>query len=191
MRNNPYRRLLGWLLAGACCLMTAGCGLRDAVSPSDAVSRPASSEAVPATGVSEAVEILVDGEKTEDVFLLSSSWYGVSYQNEDSLNKLMMMKYAAKDSAIPQARNGARVNIRFAASEGVPEELTVTQQGNTVQANTGIPYDIRENELTRDEDGYYFDIDFGTFTMYYYVAACRWSNGNTAEYAFALERSAA
>ena len=52
-------------------------------------------------------------------------------------------------------------------------------------------YDIRENELTRDEDGYYFDIDFGTFTMYYYVAACRWSNGNTAEYAFALERSAA
>ncbi len=133
--------------------MTAGCGLRDAVSPSDAVSRPASSEAVPATGVSEAVEILVDGEKTEDVFLLSSSWYGVSYQNEDSLNKLMMMKYAAKDSVIPQARNGARVNIRFAASEGVPEELTVTQQGNTVQANTGIPYDIRENELTRDEDG--------------------------------------
>ena len=133
--------------------MTAGCGLRDAVSPSDAVSRPASSEAVPATGVSEAVD--------------------------------------AKDSAIPQARNGARVNIRFAASEGVPEELTVTQQGNTVQANTGIPYDIRENELTRDEDGYYFDIDFGTFTMYYYVAACRWSNGNTAEYAFALERSAA
>ena len=48
----------------------------------------------PAPKAEEAAEILVDGEKTKDIFLLASSWYGVSYQNEDSLNKLMMMKYS-------------------------------------------------------------------------------------------------
>lgn len=191
MMKEQRKRLIGWVLAGTCLLMTAGCGFSDAVSPSDALSSPISSDPVVTGNALEAAEILVDGAKTEDVFLLGSHWYGVSYQSEDSLNKLMMMKYSDKDSVIPQARDGARIRFVFAEPEGSPEELTVTQQGNTLQANTGIPYDIKEVELTEDgSGGYYFDIDFGSFSMYYYVATCRWSNGNTAEYAFALERAA-
>ncbi len=191
MEKNQCKRFLELLVAGACVLAAAGCGIASVVSPSDAASEAVSSAFVPAVKAEEAAEILVDGEKTKDIFLLASSWYGVSYQNEDSLNKLMMMKYSDKDSVIPQARDGAKVSFVFADSEGTPEELTVTQQGNTVQANTGIPYDIKDVELTEDGSGEYsFDIDFGKFSMYYYVAECRWSNGNTAQYAFALERSA-
>lgn len=190
MRRNQCKRLLALLLAVMCVLTAAGCSLSAPVTPSDAVSRPVSSEPAVLVNALEAVEITADGVKMEDVFLLESNWYGASYQSEDSLNKLMMMKYSAENSVIPQASDGSRVNMMFAVSEGMPEELTVTQQGNTVRANTGIPYDINEVGLTDNgEGGCYFDIAFGNFTMYYYVAECRWSNGNTAKYAFALERS--
>ena len=194
VKKERQKRLFGWMLTGSCLLMTVGCVFSDEVSPSDVppegASSSISSEVVVHASALEATEILVDGVKMEDVFLLESHWYGVSYQNEDSLNKLMMMKYSDKDSVTPQARNGARLRLVFAASEGTPEKMTVTQQGNTLQANTGIPYDIRDVELTEDDSGYSFDIDFGAFSMYYYLVSCRWSNGNAAEYAFALERLA-
>ena len=191
MKNVKWKKWLVMLTVGVCGLVMAGCGMSGAVSPSDTSRPPVSSEAPVVVNALEAAEILVDGEKNPDVFLLGSDWYGVSYQNKDSLNKIMMMKYSGDDSVIPQARDGAKVSLLFASPEGMPEEVTVTRQGNTVKANTGIPYDINETELSRDgQSGYCFAMDFGEFSMYYFVVDCRWSNGNTAEYAFALERSA-
>lgn len=136
-----------------------------------------------------AVEIYVDETKLEDCFLLQSNWNGEEYQNENSLNQLMMVEYMSSDSVIPQAKNKAIVTFKFAGEEN-PESVKLTQQANTFMANTGIPYDIVELELSQNEDDdYYFQVSFSGYSMYYYTLDCEWSDGNTAQYAFALERA--
>lgn len=136
----------------------------------------------------DAVEIYADENVIYDVFLMKSYWNREEYQNENSLNQLMTVEYMSSNSAVPQAANSTEITFKFAGDEK-PQFVKLTQQANTFKVNTGIPYDIKEVELSKNsDDDYCFTVDFEQYPMYYYTLDCEWSSGNTAQYAFALER---
>lgn len=176
------------LAVSLCC----GCENQNAyskeVSATNAINSVEVSSQQPVSA-NEAVSIYAGETKVDDCFLMSSHWYEEDYQNENSLNQLMMVEYMSDSSVIPQAKNATVVTFEFAGDEK-PELVKLTQQANTFKANTGIPYNIIEIKLSQEQDGdYYFTVDFNKYSMYYYTLDCEWSNGNTAQYAFALERA--
>lgn len=136
----------------------------------------------------ESVTVTVDEQELADCFLLKSLWYGETFENKSSLNQLMMEKYMSEDSVIPQAFNKSIIRFIFNGDEK-SSSVKLTQHANTFTANTGIPYNIKEIELQQDENGgYFFEMDFDGFAMYYYQLDCEWDNGNSAQYVFALEK---
>ena len=179
-------------LAVLFCLLLASCGAPSVkepapASPSDLSSRV--EEKAPPISADEAVKVLVDGEPVSEVFLLKYDWNGESFESEDSLNKIMMAHYALEGSLAPAAGDGSEITFELAASEGIPSSVSLTQSGNTVRANTGLPYDNTEIELTaRDDFTYSFTLQYRKLRMYYYQLDCRWENGNTASYVFAVEK---
>ena len=139
---------------------------------------------------SEAVSVLINGEKVDEVFMLQYNWYGKEFVAEDSFNKIMMDSYAPAGKRAPYAKNESEVSFAFVSSEEIPSDMKVTQYANTVRANSGIPYDTVEIELISNEDGTFgFAIDYRRFSMYYYILECEWENGNSAKFAFAVEKT--
>ena len=158
-------------------------------SPSDAVSSEVE-EPVKHVEASEAVSVLINGEKVDEVFMLQYNWYGKEFVAEDSFNKIMMDSYAPAGKRAPYAKNESEVSFAFVSSEEIPSDVKVTQYANTVRANSGIPYDTVEIELISNEDGTFgFAIDYRRFSMYYYILECEWENGNSAKFAFAVEKT--
>jgi len=158
-------------------------------SPSDAVSSEVE-EPVKHVEASEAVSVLINGEKVDEVFMLQYNWYGKEFVAEDSFNKIMMDSYAPAGKRAPYAKNESEVSFAFVSSEEIPSDMKVTQYANTVRANSGIPYDTVEIELISNEDGTFgFAIDYRRFSMYYYILECEWENGNSAKFAFAVEKT--
>lgn len=148
-----------------------------------------SQEEISGVEAEDAVAVLIDGEKTEDVFLLQYYWYGISYDPGDSLNKTMMDRYAPKDCHAPGAVSGSRLSFVFDMSEEPPSSVKLTQYANTVRADSGIPYDTQEPELEQqDGNTYSATVNFRGFRMYYYLLECEWSNGNRLKAAFAVEK---
>ena len=122
--------------------------------------------------------------------MLKYNWYGGEFVSDDSFNKMMMDKYASEGCYAPFAKQEAELSFVFAPSEGIPSVIKLTQYANTVRANSGIPYDTLEPEMTKKDDSTYsFHIDFREFKMYYYLLECEWPNGNKAQYAFAVEKA--
>lgn len=176
------------ILCAVLLLNSCGGSSADEVSKSDAAE--VSSEVSSAIQVTaeNAVTVNVGEQKLEDCFLLKSMWDGEEFENKSSLNRLMIEKYMSEDSIVPKAADKSIIRFAFAGNDK-PVSVKLTQQANTFVANTGIPYKIEEIELQQDESGeYYFEIDFASFTMYYYQLDCEWSNGNWAQYVFALEK---
>ena len=191
-RKIPLRSVRAGLAAAALlfCLLTPGCSYSRAAFPSDDAPAETGSAAQTHAEASEAMQVLVDGDRIRDLFVMKGNWYGEMYENENSLNMQMMAAYSNPDSDAPQAADGARVRLVFDAVEGMPAEIRLTQQGNTVRANTGLPFDVQEIEPEwPEEGGCAFTVSFGKMRMYYYLAECRWDNGNSASYAFALEKA--
>ncbi len=187
IRKNTAAAMLAIGLAASCAF--SGCtpakGGTGEVSPGDAVS---SQQEVEPVDVSEAVEIQINGEKINDVWLLQYNWYGEEFVSEDSLNKIMMTTYSPEGSHAPAASEGDTVSFVMAASEQNPSEVRLTQYGNTIRLNTGRPYDTLEPELANDGGSTYsFCIEFRKLKMYYYVLDCKWANGNSVQCAFAVE----
>lgn len=159
----------------------------DNISDSDTVSSAVSSE--PSITAEEIVEIYVGETKVGDVFLMKSNWYGEEYDSGYTLNRLMMEKYLPEDSVIPQAADKSILTFKFAGDVN-PNSVELIQQGNTFMSDTGMSYQIEPMQLNMDKNGnYLFEVRFGSFKMYYYQLDCKWSNGNSAQYVFALKKS--
>ncbi len=125
-----------------------------------------------------------------EIFLLQYNWYGKEFVSEDSLNKTMMLHYVSKDTRAPYAKDNAEIRISFDEAEGVPSSFRLTQYANTVRANSGLPFDTAEIELTAVADRTFaFTLDYRKYGMYYYLLECEWENGNAAQYAFAVEKN--
>lgn len=186
MKKTPVI-ILSLCLSAA--LVLSGCGGKNspAVTPSDVAS---SHEKRKPAAPAEAVEVCVDGEQNDEVFLLQYNWYGSQFVSDDSFNKIMMDKYASEGCHAPYVRQEAELSFVFGSSEEIPSVMKLTQYANTVRANSGIPYDTLEPELARKDDSTYgFTVDFREFKMYYYLLECEWQNGNQAQYAFAVEKA--
>ena len=131
-----------------------------------------------------------DGNEVGEIFLLQYNWYGKEFVSEDSLNKTMMLHYVSKDTRAPYAKDNAEIRISFDEAEGVPSSFRLTQYANTVRANSGLPFDTAEIELTAVADRTFaFTLDYRKYKMYYYLLECEWENGNAAQYAFAVEKT--
>lgn len=172
-------------------LSAAGCTSDKAsvASPSDVVSSR-EEEVVITTEASDAVSVMINGEKVDDVFLLQYNWYGKDFVSEDSLNKIMMDNYAPKGNSAPTAANNSEISFVFDSLEGLPSVVKLTQYANTVRANSGLPYDTADIELVKNEDNNFcFTLDYRKFKMFYYQLECEWENGNNAKYAFAVEKA--
>ena len=156
------------------------------VTQSDLIS---SEEEVKHVEAGQAVKISVDGEEIAPVFLLSYNWYGEEYTSEDTLTKIMMDHYAPEGQYASPVWGGKELIISFDAVEGVPSEMKLTQYANTVRANSGLPFDVVEEEpLIVNENTFSVVVNYRTYRMFYYLLECAWSNGNTAKYAFAVEK---
>ena len=102
----------------------------------------------------------------------------------------MMLHYVSKDTRAPYAKDNAEIRISFDEAEGVPSSFRLTQYANTVRANSGLPFDTAEIELTAVADRTFaFTLDYRKYKMYYYLLECEWENGNAAQYAFAVEKT--
>lgn len=169
-------------------LALVGCNGEKAenVSQTDKVSSAVSSEE--SFTAEEAVEIYVGENLIEDVFLMKSNWDGEEYNSGNTLNRLMIEKYLADDSLIPQATNKSILTFKFAGDVN-PTSVTLTQQGNTFMSDTGMSYKIEPMQLNLNDNGdYQFEIQFGSLKLYYYQLDCTWSNGNSSQYTFALKK---
>lgn len=156
-------------------------------TPGDAVS---SAEEIVRTEAAQAVEIRIDGVKNDEIFVMQYNWYGEEFVSKDSLNKTMMKNYVSEGNHAPYAVNKAALSLAFDTPEGVPSAITLTQYANTVRASSALPFDVLEQELTRENDGSYsIVIDFRSYKMYYYLLKCEWENGNSSQYAFAVEKA--
>lgn len=166
-------------------LLTACANNRTVNNISDSDSA-VSSEIAEKTTPEEAVVVFIGQARLEDFFLLRSEWYGESYENPSSLNRLMMEKYALNEEAVLVVPNRESVNIEF---KEAPEKIIVTRYGNTISANSGIPYDITDVEIGEIIDNKCsFIVNYNKFKMLYYTIECSWSNGNSAEYCFAVRK---
>lgn len=190
--KNRISAVLSLLLALGAAAVMAGCSGGSAdVSPSDVsgqadVSSQTESTEVP---VDKALEIRV-GDKTDDeVFLLRYVWNGEEFASEDSFQKIMMTRYMPEGNHAPTAAEDDVISFAFSKDVEAPSEIKLTQMGNTVRADTGLPYDTLEPELTDDGEGTYsFPIHFRGFKMYYYYLDCQWANGDELHCGFALEK---
>ena len=185
-------RFAAYLLSfGIITMLFFGCSSQKppVASPSDAVSSEVE-EKITHVEASQAVSVLINGEKVDEVFMLQYNWYDNEFVAEDSFNKIMMDNYAPAGKRAPYAKNESELAFAFASSEGIPSVIKVTQYANTVRANSGIPFDTVEVELISNEDGTFsFTLDYRRFRMYYYLLECEWENGNSAKYAFAVEKT--
>ena len=192
---EKMKKCLAVLLALCGLIGVSGCSSdvapdKKPVTPSDLVSDVSSREEATRISVEEAVSIRLDGEDDSEVFLLSCSWYGEEFRSEDSLNKMMMMKYITEGSHAPYAANHCVVTIEPDASEGDLMFMRLTQIANTVRVDSGLPYTAEEIDLALGEDGTRsFEVSFRDYQMYYYELDCQWKNGNAARYVFALEKN--
>lgn len=178
------------LAAGMLTVSLPGCSPAQpsVASPSDFASSEAD-VAENRADASDAVSVMVEGQQDTEVFLLSYNWYGEEFVSKDSLNKLMMENYAPEGKNAPYVPDGAALSFSFVETEELPTVMKLTQYANTVRANSGIPYEAFDIELSSDENGEYgFTLDYRTYRMYYYILRCEWQNGNAAEYAFAVEK---
>lgn len=142
----------------------------------------------PTVSASEAVGILIDGEKISEYFMIQYNWYGEEFVSDDSFHKIMMDHYAPKGNYAPYAKLDAEISFAFDPEEGVPSDIKLTQYANTVRSDSGLPYDTREINLDSNENGILsFKVNYRYFKMFYYLLECKWENGNTAKYAFAVE----
>ena len=139
--------------------------------------------------VTEAVKISIDQEADVEIFILEYNWYGSEFISDDSLNKTMLDHYAPKYHYAPRVPQGAALSFVFDPSEELPDVIKLTQYGNTVRADSGLPYDTNEIELLNEGDNTYrFILDYRSFKMYYYLLECDWQNGNKLKIAFAVEK---
>ena len=182
------------VLFASVCLLAAStaCGGKEkntnAVSPADTLS--SQEQTVRRVNVDEAFTVTADGNEVGEIFLLQYNWYGKEFVSEDSLNKTMMLHYVSKDTRAPYAKDNAEIRISFDEAEGVPSSFRLTQYANTVRANSGLPFDTAEIELTAVADRTFaFTLDYRKYGMYYYLLECEWENGNAAQYAFAVEKN--
>lgn len=182
-------KVIACVLALSMVLTLVGCGgQNDAdVSETDKASSAVSSEQ--SFTAEEAVAIYVGETEIRDVFLMKSSWDGEEYDSGYTLNRLMIEKYLSDDSLMPQAENKSILTFKFAGDVN-PNSVMLIQQGNTFMSDTGMPYEIEPMQLNVTDSGdYQFEIQFGSLKMYYYQLECTWSNGNSAEYTFAVKKS--
>ncbi len=185
MKKINFIALAGAMLCAV--LMLASCGGNSSDNVSNSDTSQVSSEV--RLTAEESVTLTAGEQEVTDCFVLKSLWYGEKFEDKSSLNQFMIEKYMSDDSVIPQTADKSTVKITFNGGEK-PSSVKLTQHANTFKANTGIPYQIDEIELQQNENGeYFFEIDFGSFKMYYYQLDCEWGNGNSAQYVFALEKS--
>ena len=199
MKENHLHEMKDMFFRAAAVLLSAGIALAafsacsgksgSVSSPSDKQDTAGSEEKTAHIGAGEAIRLLVAGKEDGEFFLLRSDWHGEEFDSEDSLQKLMMARYSPSDIHAPTAADGDTVSIVFDPSEPSPSEVSLTQIANTVRANTGIPYSEQEPELLNDGGyTYSFEVGFGEFDMFYYLLECRWTDGNSATFCFALEK---
>ena len=175
-------------------LTLTGCAgdQKPTVTPSDTqVSdvQVSSVEEIKHIDVTEAVQICIDHELNEEIFILEYNWYGSKFVSDDSLNKTMLDHYAPKYHYAPRVAQGASLSFVCNPAEELPDVIKLTQYGNTVRADSGLPYDTNDIELVKEgENTYRFTLDYRSFKMYYYLLQCEWQNGNTLKIAFAVEK---
>lgn len=159
------------------------------VSPGDAL--PSSVVEVSRIDVTDEIGICFDHEKNDEIFILEYKWYGEEFVSDDSLNKTMLDHYAPRLHHAPRVDQDTVISVVFEPSEKLPSAINLTQYGNTVRSDSGLPYDTIAIELVNeDEDpfAYSFRLDYRNLKMYYYLLECQWENGNMIKIAFAVEK---